>query len=60
MPFVGCFQTGFNTQPPEGGWEKSRRNARNSAGFNTQPPEGGWFRMVSMATVIKRFQHTAA
>ena len=20
MPFVGCFQTGFNTQPPEGGW----------------------------------------
>ena len=22
MPFVGCFQTGFNTQPPEGGWAK--------------------------------------
>ena len=38
---------GFNTQPPEGGWEYFglRRIARKS--FNTQPPEGGWAIIIS-------------
>ena len=33
---------GFNTQPPEGGWEVSLYLHLPNAGFNTQPPEGGW------------------
>ena len=33
---------GFNTQPPEGGWDNHLQQSRRMAGFNTQPPEGGW------------------
>ena len=33
---------GFNTQPPEGGWEKNPQPVAGAARFNTQPPEGGW------------------
>ena len=33
---------GFNTQPPEGGWEFRQPVADDFTGFNTQPPEGGW------------------
>ena len=33
---------GFNTQPPEGGWERPERAASRESCFNTQPPEGGW------------------
>ena len=33
---------GFNTQPPEGGWESMDRLIDAFKGFNTQPPEGGW------------------
>ena len=33
---------GFNTQPPEGGWDRPRAGRRDKNGFNTQPPEGGW------------------
>ena len=33
---------GFNTQPPEGGWNANRRREWQGKGFNTQPPEGGW------------------
>ena len=33
---------GFNTQPPEGGWERVRGDTEASRCFNTQPPEGGW------------------
>ena len=33
---------GFNTQPPEGGWQKMQILRTVGAGFNTQPPEGGW------------------
>ncbi len=34
---------GFNTQPPEGGWQAAFSIIPNSAVcFNTQPPEGGW------------------
>ena len=32
----------FNTQPPEGGWERLTKRQGKGAGFNTQPPEGGW------------------
>ena len=33
---------GFNTQPPEGGWERRRNGFAAVGRFNTQPPEGGW------------------
>ncbi len=34
--------TGFNTQPPEGGWLPVRLSKKLKSCFNTQPPEGGW------------------
>ena len=34
---------GFNTQPPEGGWDPRISALSRANGFNTQPPEGGWF-----------------
>ena len=34
---------GFNTQPPEGGWEQPNGRTVGGLGFNTQPPEGGWW-----------------
>ena len=33
---------GFNTQPPEGGWDSFRVFVYAQNSFNTQPPEGGW------------------
>ena len=35
---------GFNTQPPEGGWDHLMPRTLAMFGFNTQPPEGGWDR----------------
>ena len=37
-------QSGFNTQPPEGGWAGGGVVLNIMFGFNTQPPEGGWIR----------------
>ena len=37
------FLWGFNTQPPEGGWDASITTNCSFSCFNTQPPEGGWF-----------------
>ena len=34
--------SGFNTQPPEGGWFCKRDFRICTDCFNTQPPEGGW------------------
>ena len=34
--------SGFNTQPPEGGWFQGQKSRRFWLSFNTQPPEGGW------------------
>ena len=36
------FSLGFNTQPPEGGWQDFKDDLCGINGFNTQPPEGGW------------------
>ena len=36
--------SGFNTQPPKGGWHSSLSVKDAVRGFNTQPPEGGWGR----------------
>ena len=33
---------GFNTQPPEGGWQSKFIHIIFRNCFNTQPPEGGW------------------
>jgi len=35
-------KNGFNTQPPEGGWQSINHRQRQASSFNTQPPEGGW------------------
>ena len=32
----------FNTQPPEGGWQRHPASLSPYSCFNTQPPEGGW------------------
>ena len=32
----------FNTQPPEGGWQRRSPRRPIKRRFNTQPPEGGW------------------
>ena len=34
--------SGFNTQPPEGGWQFIAGGNAATDCFNTQPPEGGW------------------
>ena len=51
---------GFNTQPPEGGWQIRRNRATWPSGFNTQPPEGGWQIVFRSQTRLSMFQHTAA
>ena len=51
---------GFNTQPPEGGWDIFKASDGLYLSFNTQPPEGGWsIKSVNQRTVYG-FQHTAA
>ena len=42
MERMGLLKTGFNTQPPEGGWLERYPHAFSGGRFNTQPPEGGW------------------
>ena len=34
--------SGFNSQPPEGGWGRGAQNPAQGSRFNSQPPEGGW------------------
>ena len=41
--------SGFNTQPPEGGWLGSFTYRRPRECFNTQPPEGGWAKIKTPA-----------
>ena len=41
--------SGFNTQPPEGGWRTDRLLTLLLTCFNTQPPEGGWFNRHNIA-----------
>ena len=38
---------GFNTQPPEGGWQLVAGGNAAADCFNTQPPEGGWITKLS-------------
>ena len=52
--------TGFNTQPPEGGWIRMDPLLIIVVGFNTQPPEGGWVFPCITALSTAEFQHTAA
>ena len=53
-------QISFNTQPPEGGWDKPFQPVQLTVGFNTQPPEGGWLQFIWSMRVVVKFQHTAA
>ena len=51
---------GFNTQPPEGGWNNGKPTVTKNGGFNTQPPEGGWVEERYQSAIAWLFQHTAA
>ena len=46
-PYFPTSPSGFNTQPPEGGWLIANPNTAPSTCFNTQPPEGGWLVFTS-------------
>ena len=51
-------QTGsqrFNTQPPEGGWDKRGKPLSIGKSFNTQPPEGGWLHKIIVLYFFKCF-----
>ena len=52
--------SGFNTQPPEGGWSFGLKMVVGFSGFNTQPPEGGWLPPDFNGRTKEGFQHTAA
>ena len=52
--------TGFNTQPPEGGWTGRPVYQTDLRRFNTQPPEGGWLSAVRLRRREIWFQHAAA
>ena len=60
LPLTDTTFTGFNTQPPEGGWIHARPAFDIRRCFNTQPPEGGWGDCLICPIVIFLFQHTAA
>ena len=51
---------GFNTQPPEGGWDHAVNINYSLDSFNTQPPEGGWNIQFDIRVKLYKFQHTAA
>ena len=51
---------GFNTQPPEGGWNPKHHESARKLCFNTQPPEGGWVQVFCVWPSLTKFQHTAA
>ena len=53
-------RTGFNTQPPEGGWLLVGERVSFVSCFNTQPPEGGWESPQLLNIITNLFQHTAA
>ena len=55
-----CRPVCFNTQPPEGGWQRFVGNFLQAHGFNTQPPEGGWADGAKAMVYDILFQHTAA
>ena len=46
---------GFNTQPPEGGWQAAALPRRAARSFNTQPPEGGWLPIPSGQALRRSF-----
>ena len=50
----------FNTQPPEGGWNRFCPVCAGYGCFNTQPPEGGWKIIKPEYNGTLWFQHTAA
>ena len=52
--------TGFNSQPPEGGWVRIYRSPSQRSRFNSQPPEGGWVLGGLCRCAQPSFQLTAA
>ena len=57
---VAITSTGFNSQPPEGGWDDCECIQRPRRGFNSQPPEGGWMAKRCWRNAVLTFQLTAA
>ena len=63
LVFLGtfCFMTtGFNSQPPEGGWLHLSAVRGGRGSFNSQPPEGGWGLKLHSGCPYSLFQLTAA
>ena len=60
LVLVHLLPSGFNTQPPEGGWIQASQSNRLASCFNTQPPEGGWVIKSVVFAISHTFQHTAA
>ena len=48
MAFRRLTKSGFNTQPPEGGWGIIKVGNTLIPSFNTQPPEGGWQKSLEL------------
>ena len=46
QPVIPSKESGFNTQPPEGGWVCIPYKLLIPLSFNTQPPEGGWRQLL--------------
>ena len=57
---VNTWSSGFNSQPPEGGWLSQLAKASILCRFNSQPPEGGWVCLIARAINEATFQLTAA
>ena len=51
---------GFNSQPPEGGWDNNDNKRYCVYCFNSQPPEGGWMTVPLIGWFPFQFQLTAA
>ena len=59
-PRRGVNRRCFNSQPPEGGWNRLKALRIPRCGFNSQPPEGGWILLIVVIATLKAFQLTAA
>ncbi len=57
-PRAPARRRGFNTQPPEGGWNMVCNTNTNLNGFNTQPPEGGWRLKNSLVSTFRKSFNT--
>ena len=55
LALLGNAGTGFNSQPPEGGWLHRSLPQQRQGRFNSQPPEGGWLWLLRCVCVRPSF-----